>query len=732
MRFRLLSVIWGKKFIDSFLRTTLRSLKAPGNLSDVASQYAVGYTIHTTLADAKRIQSSAVYQQLSKLVEFDFQIFKLNEIDPENSNSHWSLWKRGIDKACDADECVITVAPDHLFSRGTLSRWCVFFEQGYLAVFTPGIQVVQETIEIELGAKFANDSDIDVDESYFKTLMFGHLHPINITMFRDSPRSMNHPEYHLRAIPGVGFTQNILASHAVAFRPAAIRMDENFCPTEKFDRIVFDSCRFLSAEPLLKLLPTYYHPWRMDDVTLSHFGSWADTFMTPANWLESEISHVYSFDNKVTEQERLTANTGAQFYVKQIRASWATYRLWRFLKEAGLYQAARWLSAGHILYRLRRRIAIPAYSTLFILCDQALDRLTNESASNLLHEDGRNLIAEFREYISVGHHQLTAGDWLKESLNSHPDGSITTLSGRSYKRGKTGAQILRGPLQIDGLQIYVIDKPLGATQLAPNQVGVSLLCHLRSGLNPMLRAMTSAQSLMIKRLRNKPFLFQLTRRIRDALISHSYRRGIACDANQVSASSKLLFNKALTIRALSSIRELYDFYQLHVLGRYAIRVAPSQWVSEAIGAEEENSVTLLETAVLNDPKFCEAWLELGYAYYECERFADSLSAFKFAQELEPTFSCGPNDLSPQNSAAIAIHDLLLKKDELSHDLERQKPRFNRGMNRKSNLLNAKLLIYRGEERAALAKIEKCMSLDYITSSFAKLLPNQLSQLLNHP
>ena len=727
MRFRLMSVIWGGKFVDSFLRITLRSLMAPGNLCDIDSRHKVAYTIHTTLADAKRIQNNFVYLNLSKIIEFDFQIFQLNEINPENSNSHWKLWTRGIVKARDADECVITIAPDHLFSRGTLSRWFVFFEQGFFAIFTPGFQVVQETIESELETKFNSNSIIDIDEYYFKELMFGHLHPINITMFRDSPIYMNHPEYHLSAIPGVGFTQKILTSHPVAFRPAAIKIDENFRPTEKFDRIVFDKCRFLSAEPLLKLLPSYYRKWRIHDFDLCHFGSWANTFMAPVNWLESEISHTYTFESDSAKIDLQPANLAALFYVNQLRNIWATYRLWQFLRDEGLYRAARLLAAGLILYRLSRRIAIPEHSTVFILCNQALDRLPNNSLRNLLSDNGINLIAEFREYISFGHHHFTPGDHLECNLN----GTIKTLSGKFYKRGKIGARILRGPLKVDGLQIYVIDKPLGKIQIDPPQLRSLLLSLLRDGVDLMMRAINLAQKLVIKFLRTKPLIFQLISYARDKL---NIFRQISFNSYvnlNISKKSLLLFEKALNIRSLNSILELYKFYQDHVLCGSKITSPPALWVSNAIGSEEVDCVKLLETVVIEAPHFSEAWLELGHAYVDSGKFKEALSAFKLAQELKPTLMFAPKVFSSQNFASQSLIELLFKMDlVVGEELTQLNIKTNRNMSLNSNLLYGKLLLYQGKERAALSEIEKCISQKYIKPNFAMILPNRLSEILN--
>jgi tetratricopeptide (TPR) repeat protein len=726
MRFRLLSVMWGENFVDCFLRITLRSLIAPGNLTDIASRFSVGYTLYTTSADAIRIRNHPVYLETSKYVHFDFQVFSLREIDPKNSSSHWILWNRGVDRARRLDECVITVAPDHIFSRGTLSHWCNFFERGHLAIFTPGIQVALETVEAEFKEKYASQLVIDLDESDFKQLMFRHLHPVNITMFRGSPRGMRHPEYHLRAVPGIGFTQNIIASHAVAFRPAEIRMDESFRPTEKFDRIVFDPCRFLSAEPLFKLLSSYYHPWRLCDPEWGHIGAWADTFMTPCNWRESEITHVYSLDSEFPQEERQRAELEAKFCVRQVRASWAVFRLWRLLHNAGLTQAARWLAAGQICHRLRRRVALPARSTVFVPSDSAFDRIPDAVTKNLLRGQGQALMAEFREHLAPSHHALTPGDWLTESQQ----GSLATLSGKRYTRARTGSIcILHGPLRIDELEVYVVDRPLGTTPLKPPQSATFVLKAVRASRHSLLRAISASRQVVFDFLRKNHRLYLLARRIRDALRARARANNSLNHMDESRAASIQLFRQALALRALVAISDLYNFYQAQVLTKTSIRVAPAEWISKIMTeGKKAEAATLLEAAVLRSPEFTEAWLELGYARAEHGATTEALAAFKTASSLPPTLPQGLEDPLLRSLAASAQLDLFAKTDQLFQAFNDSQPISKKGLDWTGHLQCGKALLKIGDLNGALSEFEYCMRQDRIASRFAKLLPCKLHEI----
>ena len=48
MKIRLVTVVWGREFVDIFLRIGLRSLLAEGNAPALARAHQVTYTIYTT------------------------------------------------------------------------------------------------------------------------------------------------------------------------------------------------------------------------------------------------------------------------------------------------------------------------------------------------------------------------------------------------------------------------------------------------------------------------------------------------------------------------------------------------------------------------------------------------------------------------------------------------------------------------------------------------------------
>jgi hypothetical protein len=230
LKLRVLTVVWGREFVDRFLQITLRSLASVNNLPALAARFDLVYELIAPQIDIDYIENQPIYRALAERVKFAFSPLPSGRIDTANSMSHWVLWNDAIDRARRDDVYIITVAADHIFADGALLRWAELFEQGYLAIYCPGIQVVAETIEAELARDFGKQPVVTLPRDEMIGLMFRHFHPVMLAMCRASPRWMAHPEFHLRGLAGGGIVQRIMTSHSVAFNPARIAMTENFCP----------------------------------------------------------------------------------------------------------------------------------------------------------------------------------------------------------------------------------------------------------------------------------------------------------------------------------------------------------------------------------------------------------------------------------------------------------------------------------------------------------------------
>ena len=721
MRFHLLTVVWGAEFTERFARITLRSLLAPGNLPDLAAAHPVVYAIHTTAADAERLQAHPIFQRAAQLVEFRLHLFPLTQIDPKNPSSHWILWHRGAAQLRDGDDVLITVAADHLFSRGTLVRWAELFLRGSLAMFASGVQVVAETLEEEVERTFPPAQPVDLSVEALHGLLFRHLHPVKISMLRGSPRWISHPEEHLRALPGYGIAQNVLTSHAVAFRPRAIRMNENFCPVEKLDRVAFEPCRYLSLEPALKHVSLYLRPWQMDEATLSHFGAWAEHFCFGANLLESRTTHVYAIGGPIPPKERRRAELSARFFVGQMHATRQMFRVWRCLHDRGQSRAARWLAAAHMHARLRRRLPLRVPATVFVPAEGVLARITASERVDLLAHGGRRLVAAVRAHVAEGHHRLARGDWLAPSAA----GAIRTGDGSRYAAAARGAaRITAGPIRLNGIEIYVIDRPLAPIALRPSTASDAtdvLVGPLRRFAS---RAPTRAKAVLLRQLARNHRLYQLVVDLRLALDRRLRPSGSREDIEPALAA----YQQGLAWRASDAMHQLYAFYRAAVLAGTGVAVAPATRLAPSAAASGE-ACRLFGDAVREAPRFAEAWLELGFARLAAAEPDAASEAFARASVLPPMLGRTRSDPDPRMVAALERARLLLIENrpaEALAVLEATPPA--PPVPWALHGLRALLLLQAGRVDEALNGFDLCMQRDYIHPSFAALLPRNLGML----
>jgi tetratricopeptide (TPR) repeat protein len=727
MRFHLLTVVWGAEFTDRFARITLRSLLAPGNLPDLAAAHATVYDIHTTATDAERLRAHPIFRQVSQLVEIRLHLFPITQIDPKNPSSHWILWHRGAAQLHAEDDVLITVAADHLFSRGTLLHWADLFLRGNVAMFGSGVQVVAETLEEEIDRAFPPAQPVDLSVEALHDLLFRHLHPVKISMLRGSPRWIAHPEEHLRALQGYGVSQNVLTSHAVAFRPRAVRMNKNFCPVEKLDRVAFEPCRYLSLEPALKHLSLYLHPWQMNDRTLSHFGEWAANFFFAANRLESRTTHAYRIAGPIAPTELRRAELSARFFVGQMHASQQLFRLWRCLRDHGRYSAARWLAAAHMHARLRRRLTIRVPATVFVPAEELLARLTASEKMDLLAQGGRRLIAAARAHIAEGHHRLARGDWLAPSAA----GAIRAGDGSRYvAAGRGAARIVAGPIHLDGIEIHIIDRPLTPLELNPSTAADTTVALARL-LRHRARGVTvRTKAALLRQLQRNQRLYRLVLKARVALDPRLRGSNAATRASAVQEIAPALaaYRRGLAWRALDAMRQLYTFYQTAVLTGTTVTVAPATRLGQAAPAISRACHELAD-AVRRSPNFAEAWLELGFARLAAAEPAVALEAFARASTLPPMLARAHSDPDPRTVAAIERARLLAREGDPAAALAvLDAAPLVRPVPWALHDLRAGLLLEAGRIDEALEAFDLCMRQDYIHPSFAALLPRNLAML----
>jgi hypothetical protein len=377
MKIRLVTVVWGREFVEIFLRIGLRSLLAEGNATALARAHQVTYTIYTTPEDRQIFEAEPAFIRLREAVNVQFSLFSLGEIDSRDPGSHGIFWYRAIKLAQRQNEVLFFIMPDVLHARGTLLAWARRFESGARAIFTVGPRVALETAVAELDARFpARHEPCDLDREELLELLYRHFHPLHAIMRRDSARRHAHPEYDLRVVPGQGVIIREMISHPFCLDPGYFSNLRYFAPEDHLESLAFEPCSTVSFEPLLKFVDKWYRPWPLDAIRLSNLGGWWDWHGTRSCERESEFPFelfVRHGGERAPRHERSRAVAAGRFYRSQVLISAKVFRLFMTLRERGFYQAAALLASAVYAGRLRRHLGLRRGAILLVPMDAAFD-----------------------------------------------------------------------------------------------------------------------------------------------------------------------------------------------------------------------------------------------------------------------------------------------------------------------------------------------------------------------
>ncbi|KAB2919042.1 MAG: hypothetical protein F9K29_07430 [Hyphomicrobiaceae bacterium] len=466
MRIRLVTVVWGQEYIDTFIRTGLRSLLGEGNIPDLASAHEVVYTIYTTHRDAETLKQAPAFARLRESADICLSLFDPGEIDTTNYGEHGTFWWRGMDLARRNGEVLFFIIPDLLYASGTLVRWAQRFVEGKRAIFTIGPQVVLETVVPELEKRFPGDErPYDLDRDQLLDLLCRHLHPLHAAMRHDERRRPSHPEYDVRLVPRRGMVIREIVSHPFCVQPSFYSALKHYGPEDHLDTLMFEPCSTVSVEPILKRVHGYYRPWPLDEIRLSNLAGWWDCFTTAACERESR----YPFELARQEDEewraaRARAVAAGGFYRSQVVAAGKLYRLFIALRTHGCFRAANILAAAVYAGRLRRRIGVRRRAIILAPTDEALSGPDGGKVRALLQPGReREFLDLISDHILLGKDEIGCSRRLKRLIGQSParpadEEELVTARGLPAGPLLDFAQSAGEPIGVGPFTIYPVDK----------------------------------------------------------------------------------------------------------------------------------------------------------------------------------------------------------------------------------------------------------------------------------
>lgn len=132
MKFLVVNVLWGEQYTQAFAKCVLPTLMAPGNLPFLASRGRCAFELYTTSESLAVLSATPAFALLKKTMPVDVRL-----IAPQGQDSISAMnvcHQDALARFGDGDHCIVFLAPDVLFSDGTLRHAALALERGHRAV----------------------------------------------------------------------------------------------------------------------------------------------------------------------------------------------------------------------------------------------------------------------------------------------------------------------------------------------------------------------------------------------------------------------------------------------------------------------------------------------------------------------------------------------------------------------------------------------------------------------
>jgi hypothetical protein len=177
------AVVWGNEYIDNFMKYTLRSLLASGNLPSLKNQ-GVYFSIVTTPSGVGRIQSSPYFDELREYAEvvfFEFpeelsDSFHYSKPSFDYYRLYGALDHTGIHLARALSANLYFIVVDAVVANNSIRNLDRFIDDGYQICANASIVSNRETFLPALDTLYGDKKSIDINSRQLANLGLSHLH----------------------------------------------------------------------------------------------------------------------------------------------------------------------------------------------------------------------------------------------------------------------------------------------------------------------------------------------------------------------------------------------------------------------------------------------------------------------------------------------------------------------------------------------------------------------------
>ncbi|VAX26112.1 hypothetical protein MNBD_NITROSPINAE02-646, partial [hydrothermal vent metagenome] len=250
IKYHFIIAVWGAEYVDTFLNICMPSLLTPGNLEAFEHEPGAIFKIYTSPQDADQITGSEPYSRIRRIMKV--KTIPVDELaTPDNHGAsqyegslismrkcHMMATEEGLGE----EAAMVYLAPDAVWSEGTLSRMREITRSGKRALLLSGLRVTKDDFQSKFLGKFADGSGgAPAPPRELTRLGLDHLHPLTKALFTGSKKfSMKMAFQVYWRVSRGGFLARCLVMHPLMVRPRLANPSL---------RLSFDADYLLSACP---------------------------------------------------------------------------------------------------------------------------------------------------------------------------------------------------------------------------------------------------------------------------------------------------------------------------------------------------------------------------------------------------------------------------------------------------------------------------------------------------
>lgn len=292
----IVNVLWGKETRDLYFQHILPTQLGPGNLPFFASQNGC-YHCFTTAEDRKEIVRYEAFQKLERLLPVHF-----SEIELGREKNKYRLMtdchRKAVSEAAKVNAPLVFLAPDLLFSEGSMRYLIGAIQRGKRVLLTPTIRSQKEGFIRELEKKPRFEP---VSSRELAGLSLHTIHPFALQQFWGKTEISSWPSHLYWKIDESNLLIRAFHLHPLLIwpeKPAPLRstIDDDFyshaCPDKKNWEIIQDSDQLFVVD----LTESDFQLKKWMKPTLANLGYWAYQYASSAHksfvklpiWVHSE------------------------------------------------------------------------------------------------------------------------------------------------------------------------------------------------------------------------------------------------------------------------------------------------------------------------------------------------------------------------------------------------------------------------------------------------------------